>query len=181
MKFLQAKQHDVHPLFDLETYMFLAQTQTLTPVQLMHMSALWERWYPLLRAYTFGEKKGYLLVFLEHEVEAEMETLWKESEEEAFFQEALAQSMIMGTLRLFIPDLSKSKCAPLPLPDKVLKRSLRKIGIEFTNDGTFGYKYATLTYYPQQAGCEKCLLKASCPKNMGLGSQQSYTIPGETN
>jgi len=83
----------------------------------------------------------------------------------------------MGTLRLFIPDLSKSKCAPLPLADKILKRSLAKIGIELTNAGTFGYKYATLTYYPQQAGCEKCLLKATCPKKLGLGSQQSYTIP----
>ncbi len=178
MKFLQATPREVHPSFDLETYMFLAQSPTISPVHLMNMSAQWERWYPFLHAYTFGENKGYLLVYLDHEVEVELDALWKKSEEEAFLHEALAQSMIMGTLRLFIPELSATQCAPLPEPNKILKKSLEKIGITLTNRGTFGFKYASLTPYPQKTGCDKCFLRTTCPKKLGLGSQQSYTIPG---
>lgn len=178
MKFLPAKTHEVHPRFDLQSYMFLAQTQALSPQRILAMTAMWERWYPLLNAYTFGDKKGYLLVYLDHAVELEMEERWKESQEQAFLDEALAQSMIMGTLRMFLPDLSTTKCAPLPEPNKVLKRSLAKINITLTNQGTFGYKYATLTHYPWRAGCDKCFLRSTCPKKLGLGSQQTYATSG---
>lgn len=178
MKLLPAKAHQVHPRFDLQSYMFLAQTQALSPQRILELTALWERWHPMLRAYTLGEKKGYLLVFLDHGVELEMEEEWKKSQEQAFFKEALAQSMIMGTLRLFIPHLSTTKCAPLPRPNKILKRSLAKIGITLTNEGTLGYKYATLTHYPWRAGCDKCFLQATCPKKLGLGSRQTYVTSG---
>ncbi len=178
MKYLPAQYHEVHPRFDLQSYMFLAQTQTLSPQRILAMTELWEKWYPLLNVYTFGEKKGYLLVFLEHAIEPEMEELWKKSQEQAFLDEALAQTMIMSTLRLFIPELSTTKCAPLPEPNKTLKRSLSKLDITLTNRGTFGYKYATLTYYPGRSGCDKCFLRSSCPKKLGLGSQQTYTMPG---
>ncbi len=176
MKFLPAQAHEVHPRFDLQSYMFLAQTQALSPKRIVAMTTMWERWYPWLRAYTFGKKKGYLLVFLDHAVEQEMEHQWRESQEEAFLNEALAQSMIMNTLRLFIPDLSTTQCAPLPKPNKLLKRSLSKIGITLNNQGTFGYKYATLTHYPWKPGCDTCFLHATCPKKLGLGSRQTYTV-----
>jgi hypothetical protein len=158
--------------------MFLAQTQALSPQRILAMTALWEKWYPLLNAYTLGEKKGYLLVFLDHAVEWEMEKRWKESQELAFLDEVLAQTMIMSTLRLFIPELSTTRCAPLPEPNKILKRSLAKLDITLTNQGTFGYKYATLTHYPWKAGCDKCFLRSTCPKKLGLGSQQVYATPG---
>ncbi|WP_462323358.1 hypothetical protein [Desulfoplanes sp.] len=178
MKHLPATLHQVHPRFDLQAYMFLAQTPTLTPQRILEMTSVWERWHPLLKAYTFGKTKGYLLVHLDHAVEIEMEELWKNSQEEAFLREALAQSMIMGTLRLFLPELDTRGCAPLPEPNKILKRSLAKVGITLNNQGGLGYKYATLTFLPCPSGCDKCFLRRTCPKKLGIGAQQTYSTAG---
>ncbi|NCC25254.1 MAG: hypothetical protein EOM25_08655 [Deltaproteobacteria bacterium] len=164
MKLLEARQVDVVPELDMETYSFLCQSPMLSTAEVLDAAAFWERWVPLLRAWRFGRDKGYVAVYLEEDVEKEVDALWAESQSRAFRIEAVAQTMIMGGLRHFLPRLDRTKCAPVPVPTKILKRTVEKAGLVLHDTGTVDRKYSTLTYYPHKDGCTRCYLKETCPK-----------------
>lgn len=168
MKRLPAIKLDPSPDFDLETYMFLAQVDHLESREMLDVLANWEEWLQHLHIYQLGEKKGYLVVYLDEPVEKTIEERWKQSPSEGFKFEALAQAMIMSSLKALLPELNQQSCAPVPEPNKVMKRSLADIGLEFFNTGALSKKYSTITPYPHQGSCSLCYLKDSCPKNMKL-------------
>jgi hypothetical protein len=166
LKLLKAKQLEVHPPLDLETYMFLAQVKGMEGKDTVELLSYWSKWAPSLKVYRLGEKKGYVLAYLGQEVDMEVDEIWDKSPAMGFKLEALAQTMIMGVMRSLLPELSSTKCAPVPKPNKILKRSLGKIGLEFSAAGALNYKYSTITFFPYRGGCELCYLKPSCPKAM---------------
>ena len=168
MKLLKAKQLEVHPPLDLETYMFLAQVKAMEGRDTVELISFWSKWASCLKVYRLGDKKGYVLAYLEHEVSEEVDAIWDTSPARGFKLEALAQTMIVGVMRSLLPELSSTRCAPVPKPNKILKRSLGKIGLEFSPAGALNYKYSTITFYPYRGGCYLCYLKESCPNRIGV-------------
>ncbi len=164
MKILQAKELDVSPRFDIETFMALAQLKGLEGRETVELLEFWAKWRPSLKTYLLGQKKGYLTVYMEREVEDEIDAIWDESPSRGFKFQALVQTMIIGVLKELMPEVGLNQCAPVPKPGNVLKKSLSKIGLELFDEGALNYKYSTLTYYPFRDGCDSCYLISSCPK-----------------
>jgi hypothetical protein len=175
LKSLEIRWVDISPEMDMETYSFLSQTPVFKTTEILEAATYWEKWLPRLKALRLGRDKGFVAVFLEDEVEREVDEFWRESQARAFRLEAVAQTMIMCGLRVFLPKLDRSKCAPVPVPGKNLKRAVEKAGLVLHDTGTLNRKYSTLTYYPHKDGCTRCYLKETCPKRFdwskaGLGS-----------
>ena len=168
MKILSISELDIQPEFDFSTFLFLAQVDEIGTQEMLSVLGTWEKWRPNLKVYQLGERKGHVLVYLEKKVEDEVDEIWKVSPSEGFKHEAIAQTMIMGTLKALMPELGEKECAPVPEPTKPLRRTLEKLGLDLQESGAMNRKYATLTPYPHRYGCERCHLKDSCIKNMNL-------------
>ncbi len=164
LKILEAKELDVQSRFDIETFMGLAQIKGLEGMETVELLEYWSKWRPYLKIYLFGRKKGYLAVYMEREVEDEIDAIWDESPSRGFKFQALVQTMIIGILRELMPEVGQNQCAPVPKPGMILKKSLSKVGLELFDEGALNYKYSTLTYYPFRDGCDSCYLFSSCPK-----------------
>lgn len=168
MKTLSITALAIQPEFDLPTFLFLSQIDELGPQDMLSVLDTWERWLPLLKVYKLGDRKEHVVVFLEDVVEDQVDKIWKASPSEGFKHEAIAQTMIMGTLKALMPELGEKECAPVPEPTKPLRRTLEKIGLDMQESGALSRKYSTITPYPHRYGCERCHLKDSCIKNMNL-------------
>lgn len=168
MKILSISELDIQPEFDFSTFLFLAQVDEIGPQEMLSVLGTWEKWRLNLKVYQLGACKGHVLVYLEKKVEDEVDEIWKASPSEGFKHEAIAQTMIMGTLKALMPELGEKECAPVPEPTKPLRRTLEKLGLDLQESGAMNRKYATLTPYPHRYGCERCHLKDSCIKNMNL-------------
>lgn len=168
MKTLPILPLAVEPDFDFSTFLFLAQIDQVGPQEMLEVLGTWEKWLPHLKVHQLGERKGFALVYLEEAVEEEVDAIWKKSPSEGFKHEAIAQTMIMGTLKSLMPELGEKECAPVPEPTKPLRRTVAKLGLDMQESGALSRKYATITPYPHRYGCERCHLKDSCIKNMNL-------------
>lgn len=168
MKVLSIAELDTQPEFDFSTFLFLAQVDEVGPQEMLAVLETWEKWLPSLKIYMLGERKGHVLVYLEKDVEDQVDEIWKASPSEGFKHEAIAQTMIMGTLKALMPELGEKGCAPVPEPTKPLRRTLERLGLDLQESGALNRKYATITPYPHRYGCERCHLKDSCIKNMNL-------------
>ena len=158
----------VRPQLDPETYMLLTQQPTLDSRHLLELVAAWERWLPAAQAWRIGGRKGYLLVFLGPQVEAEIDPLWDHAPAQAFAREAMAQALIMGCLTTLRPNLRRKGCAPVPPPTPQLTQTVDQLGLTLHESGALSRKYATLTYASGSPGCEQCHLEPGCPKRLGL-------------
>lgn len=168
MKTLSVSPLSIQPDFDFSTFLFLAQLDEIGTQEMLSVLNTWERWLPHLKIYKLGDRKGHVVIFLEEPVEQEVDAIWKDSPSEGFKHEAIAQTMIMGTLKVLIPELDEKECAPVPEPTKPIRRTLERIGLVMEDSGALSRKYSTITPYPHRYGCERCYLKDSCIKNMNL-------------
>lgn len=168
MKTLSVTTLAMQPEFDFSTFLFLAQIDQIGPLEMRAVLETWEKWLPHLKIHQLGDRKGHVLVYLEEAVEEEVDAIWKESPSEGFKHEAIAQTMIMGTLKSLMPELGEKECAPVPEPTKPLRRTVEKLGLHMQESGALSRKYSTITPYPHRYGCERCHLKDSCVKNMNL-------------
>lgn len=168
MKTLSVTALPVQPEFDFATFLFLAQIDEIGPQEMLGVLGVWEKWLPHLKVYKLGDRKEHVVVFLEENVEREVDTIWEASPSEGFKHEAIAQTMIMGTLKALMPELGEKECAPVPEPTKPIRRTLETIGVSLQESGSLSRKYSTITPYPHRYGCERCFLKDSCIKNMNL-------------
>lgn len=172
MKTLSITPQTDQPDFDFATFLFLAQIDQIGPQEMRAVLETWERWLPHLKIYKLGERKGFVLVYLEETVEKDVDKIWNDSASEGFKHEAIAQTMIMGTLKALMPELGEKECAPVPEPTKSLRRTLEKIGLSMHESGALSRKYSTITPYPHRYSCERCYLKDSCIKHMNLDFSQ---------
>ncbi len=168
MKTLSITELAIQPEFDFSTFLFLSQIDELGPQEMMAVLDTWDKWLPHLKIYKLGDRKEHVVIFLEDDVEDQVDEIWKASPSEGFKHEAIAQTMIMGTLKGLMPELGEKECAPVPEPTKPLRRTLEKIGLDMQESGALNRKYSTITPYPHRYGCERCHLKDSCIKNMNL-------------
>lgn len=170
MKKLPLTPIQITPHFDLETFMILSGQRRISGDRAEEIQHLWQQLFPHLRAYRLGQGKGYMLIYLAPKAEQILQK--KQSEDSVQGENAplAAQAMLMAALMEAVPEASLGTCAPIPEPNKILKRSLAEVGLDFTNAGQLSVQFGLLTRLPFRNDCEDCYLKASCPKKIMAGS-----------
>lgn len=160
---------EIDPEFDLFFYLELSSQTRLENDLLGRLEQSWNRWRPMLRAYSLpspaGQDKARLLLFLDQAVEEEVEGLWQTSPSEAFAFHNLAIAMVMGAARQLVPELAMGGCAPLPRPDRETRKTFKKLGLVWSEEGAVNRSYAVFTPMPYIGGCEICHMKSTCPKS----------------
>jgi hypothetical protein len=163
MKRLPATPIDLECAFDLEAYMFLSQNKRLDAGQARRAAELWDKWKSHLKGYRLGVKKGYVVIYFGHEIEDEVDEIWNRTPSEGFEAQCVAQTMILQSMRETLPEVGAQGCAPMPEPNKVLKRSLEPLGLALMENG-LNVKYGVITPFPVKEGCTACSLEQTCPK-----------------
>lgn len=166
---MELKQKGVLLTIDLSFYLKVSGYETLEPGEVGKITTYWQKWFKYFKAYTLGEPKGFLAVFLEKEVEQEIESSWVSSPSEGLYLDTLAKTMLMAGVKEFIPQLEDLGCAPFPKVNKEIRRKLAVSGLEVKKNNTLSHKYAVFTYYPYKGGCEVCRLKEKCPRLVTKG------------
>lgn len=73
---------------------------------------------------------------------------------------------MMTSMCEILPDAHVGSCAPVPEPNKILKRSLQNIGLELASNGQLNVRYGVLTKLPYNNDCAHCALKSTCIKRI---------------
>ncbi len=159
----------IDPQFDLMYFMSVNNTNQIEQDLLEQLETYWKEWKPLLHAYHFYRKdeedKGYVLIFFNEDVEDAVEAVWQNSPSSGMSAHNLAISMVMLSVQGLVPEVMAGACAPLPKPDKDIRKKFKKLGLEWRENGTVNRSYAVFTPYPFSGGCEICYLKDDCPKS----------------
>ncbi len=172
---------DLQPSFDMFALLELMQETRMGGEILDELGERWDTWLKHLNIYTLTVGKiGYLLVWLNREVEEEIDEQWSDSPEESFRFNCLAQCMIMATVQMVQPMVIEAGCAPAPRPTDSLIDALEDIGVPYNNTITaLSLRFATLTHNPFRGACEICYLQENCPKAQGQSdSFHSVELPG---
>lgn len=157
-----------NPAFDLFLYLRVSGVAKVEQHVCDMCQEQWETFKEYLKGYRFSGskgKQGVVLFFLEPAVEGMVEEAWARSPSEGFALHNLAVSMVMGATAEMIPEVEAGACAPLPTPDRDLKRRLERLGLVWNDAGSVSVQYAVMTHDPYRGGCAVCHLRASCPKS----------------
>ncbi len=175
------EKQDVQPSFDMFSLLELLEEKRLGGEVLDELGEAWDRWLENLHVYTLKIGKiGYLLVWLDEEIEKEIDTKWGDSPSDSFRFNCLAQNMIMTTVQTFLPSVEEAGCAPAPRPTDNLIDALEDIGVPYNETITaLTRRFATLTHNPFRGACEICYLQDNCPKaSMNEQSFHSVELKG---
>ncbi len=176
MKSLPAQQIKVTPFVDLETYLLLSGNKRISGDLAVRIESGWQWVFRYLQAYRLGERKGYLVLWLKPEIETELDRVREQDPDWAEELHIIAQCVIMATMLEILPECGHQSCAPLPEPNKVLKRSLSPLGLEYRNDGTLNVRFGVVTPLPYRGECEECYLKDGCSKRIMQSQQATWTV-----
>lgn len=172
------------PVFDMELMLGLLQETRLGGQVMEDLAEAWERWLPHLRALTLDTEGGrYLAIWLDEDVERDVDATWGRSATEGFRLNALAQTMIMGAVYQVIPEVEAAGCAPAPKPTPALESALKAEGIPYQEPGgpTLCRRFSVLTHVPFRGACDICHLRDHCPKAAANAeSFHSVVLPGNT-
>lgn len=158
----------VQPEFDLFTYCELSGENRLDNELLEEIEPRFDDWQRHLKAYRLApagaeaDAPGYVILWLEKEVEDEIEGIWQDSPSAGMAFHNLAIHMVMSAVQNLVPQLAEKGCAPLPKPGKDAVAAFKKLGLEWSKEGTVSRKFAVFTNMPALAGCGACMLKAKC-------------------
>jgi len=157
-----------NPAFDLFLYLRVSGAAKVEQHVCDMCEANWEAFKEHLKGYRFaaaGSKRGVVLLFLEPVAEGMVEEAWARSPSEGFALHNLAVSMVMAAAAEQVPEIEAGACAPLPTPDRDLKRRMERLGLVWNDAGSVSVQYAVMTHDPYGGGCSVCHLRASCPKS----------------
>ena len=172
----------VRPVFDMGLMLGLLQETRLGGQVMESLADAWERWLPHLRAMILTvESKQYLAIWLDEDVEREVDDTWGRSATEGFRLNALAQTMIMGAVYQIVPEVEAAGCAPAPKPTSALGAALEAEGVPYQEPGgpTLCRRFSVLTHVPFRGACDICHLRARCPKAAANAeSFHSVELPG---
>jgi hypothetical protein len=157
-----------NPAFDLFLYLRVSGVAKLEQHVCDLCASHWDAFKEHLKGYRFAlprSKQGVALFFLEPAAEGMVEEAWAKSPSEGFALHNLAVSMVMGAAAESVPEIEAGACAPLPTPDRDLKRRLERLGLVWNDAGNVSVQYAVMTHAPYIGGCAVCHLRASCPKS----------------
>jgi len=174
-----AEQMEIHPYFDLELLMSMSQETRLGGAVTERLMRLWEQWIPETHALRIRtEQFECLAVWLNAQVEEEVDKAWDQSPADAYLYNALAQVLCMSAVHGILPEIQDAGCAPAPRITDALREALAAEGLPYTPSGTPARRYAVVTHYPFKGGCEICTLQHACPKAQGSGAEASILLPG---
>lgn len=166
-----------NPEFDLEDFMYFSKETRMDSGTVRQLAGLWEKWEGLLKTVQIhGEGSSWLCVWLPSAVEEEIDEAWREQPAKGFLMNSLAQYLCMGAVQELLPQTALSGCSPTPKPHPALRQGLIDLGAG-NEDGTLKSRYAVVSYYPFQGGCEVCGLSENCPKNTDHDST-AIVLPG---
>jgi len=174
-----AEALEIQPYFDLELFMSVSGETRLGGALAERLMPLWEEWLSkahALRVTTAGGE--YLAVWLDEQVEEHVDTAWEHSPSDAFYHNALAQVLCMSAVHGILPEIEEAGCAPSPQAGEDLRAALSAEGLPYSSAGTPARRYAVVTPYPFQGGCELCSLQHACPKAQGGDNAASVLLPG---
>lgn len=166
MKSLPVQEVKITPFFDLESFMLLSGQKRILTEKAQELEKLWHELFAYLKAYQLGQNKGYLVIYLNRELEIKLDRIADQNPEQAQELQSMAQAMLMASLLESLPEAGYADCAPVPEPNKILKRSLQKLDLEFDNSGSLNVRFGLLTKRPFSGDCEKCYIKSSCAKRI---------------
>ena len=173
----------VRPIFDFELLLGLLSETRLGGSVLEEMANTWERWLPKLHALKIETGKGrYLALWLDPEVEEEVDAERAKSAEYGYRMSALAQTMVQCAMYQLLPEVEEAGCAPAPQPTATLCDALAAEGLDYQHDThSMLPKYSVLTPFPFRGACDICFLRKDCPKANGqAGGVTSFELGGET-
>ena len=154
------------PEFDLFTYCEISGETRLEHDLLEEIEPRFDGWQQHLKAYRLsaGDEKapGFVILWLEKPVEDEIEGIWQDSPSAGMAFHNLAIHMVMSAVQNLVPELADRGCAPLPKPDKAVLAAFKKLGLEWSKEGTVNRQFAVFTNMPALASCGTCILKAKC-------------------
>lgn len=157
---------EIQPQFDMFALLELLEEKRLGGEILDELGEAWDRWLQYLHVYTLKVGKiGYLLIWLDENVEEEIDTKWADSPSDSFRFNCVAQNMIMATVNEVLPAVADAGCAPAPKPTDSLIEVLEDINVPYNETITaLSRRFATLTHYPFRGACDICYLQDKCPK-----------------
>jgi hypothetical protein len=161
-----------NPAFDLFLYLRVSGAGKVEQAVCDLCQSQWDTFREHLKGYRFADPKsrhGVALFFLEPVAEGLVEEAWARSPSEGFALHNLAVTMVMAAAAELVPEIEAGACAPLPTPDRELRRRLERLGLIWNEAGNVGVQYAVMTYAPYAGGCTVCHLRASCPKSEARG------------
>lgn len=147
------------------------------------LPAVWERWLDALHVIliALGDgvpervslrdvaalPAGCLAVWLDVDVEREVDALWQIRPSSALAGNALAGALCMSAVAEVVPEVAQYGCAPLIEPDAALRDWLERSGVINAMQGTSRTivpvrRYTVLTPFPFRRGCGVCALRAGC-------------------
>lgn len=167
-------KYDISPLqakpeFDIMYFMEIAGESRIDQTIMNEFGPYWDKWArENLKAYELTNTEGegqFLLIFLDGEVDETIDAIWEDSPTHGLYFHSLAITMVMTATQGFVPELMDGQCAPLPRPGEGLLGVFEELGLTWNEEGSVNRKYAVLTPYPYNGGCEVCYLSESCPKS----------------
>jgi hypothetical protein len=174
-----AEQMEIQPYFDLELLMSMSGETRLGGAVTERLMRLWEQWMPETHALRIRTASSeYLAVWLNEQVEEDIDKAWDQSPSEAYLSNALAQVLCMSAVHGILPEVQDAGCAPAPSMTDDLRAALTAEGLPYTPSGTPARRYAVVTHFPFKGGCEICTLQHACPKAQGSGEGASVLLPG---
>jgi len=174
-----AEHMEIHPYFDLELLMSMSQETRLGGAVTERLMQLWGQWIPEAHALHINmDSDAYLAVWLNEQVEKDVDKVWDQSPADAYLYNALAQVLCMSIVHGILPEVQDAGCAPAPSTTDKLRAALAAEGLSYTPSGTLARRYAVVTHYPFRGGCEICTLQHACPKAQGTGEAASILLPG---
>ncbi len=157
------------PEFDIIYYMEIAGESRIEQDIMDEFEPFWDKWTKNnLKAYEIVNPDGegkFVLIYLDQEVDDNIEGIWQDSPTHGLLFHALAITMVMSTAQGFVPELNAGQCAPLPRPGDRMLDVFKELGLTWNQEGTVNRKYAVLTPYPYNGGCEVCYMSDNCPKS----------------
>lgn len=167
-------KYDINPLspkpeFDFMYFLEVSGENRLEQDIIDEFEPFWDKWaVENLKAYELVNPEGegkFLLIFLDEEVDNAVEGIWQDSPTHGLLFHNLAITMVMTAAQGFIPELAEGQCAPLPRPGEGVLGAFEELGLTWNQEGTVNRKYAVLTPYPYNGGCEVCYMSDTCPKS----------------
>lgn len=167
---LEIKEVKATPEFNIWYFAELNGSTRIEHSLMESLEKYWNEWVPYLKTYELKAEEGskggsFLLLFLEKEVEDQVEEIWQDTPTEGLAHHNLAITLIMSAAQSLLPELEEGKCAPLPKPGEAALEAFEKLGLTWNQEGTVNRQYAVFTPYPYSGGCEVCYLEETCPKS----------------
>ncbi len=177
----EKEQLEVYPYFDLESFLSMLQETRIGGQVMEDLAKAWEVFSSRLHTIKLQiGKESYLVIWLDEDVETQIDELWAKSPSEGFRLNVLAQSLCMNAVYQVLPEVEEAGCAPAPKPTQELKDALEAEGIPYALGGPgLSRKFSVLTYGKFRGACDICHLKAECPK--ALAKEESFhsvELPG---